>query len=92
MRAPLASAMAVSAGLVWPSWGKKMAPTTSSMLSSGHISWAFFGVISSASTRKALAMAAPRRSSSQRSALVAMEMLPFCFSPVAWPVSFSSLV
>ena len=41
---------------------------------------------------KALAMEAPRRSSSQRSALVAMEMLPFCFSPVAWPVSFSRRV
>ncbi len=69
-----------------------MAPMTSSIFISGQSSFTRLAVIISAGTSKAWAMEAPRLSSSQRSGLVAMEMLPFCLKPVAWPVSFSSVV
>ena len=78
LRAPLAKAMVVSAGLVEPSSGKWMAPMRSAVFMSGHSSCTRLGVTGSAGTPKARAMEAPRRSSSQRSSLVAMERLPFC--------------
>lgn len=84
--------MVTSAGLHLPSFGYQIAPITSSTFSSGHFCCTSLGVIASAMTSKPRNIAAPRRNSSQRSLLVAMEKLPGCTKPVAWPVSFSRLV
>ena len=89
--APLTSAMVVSIGLVWPSFGSHTPPTTSSTLSSGHLRLMSAGPITSTSRPKVLAIEAPRRNSSNRSAWVATATLPRCRKPVACPVSFSSV-
>ena len=77
--APLTSAMVVSIGLVWPSLGKKMPPTTSSTFSSGHFALISLGSSFCTSSPNVVAIEAPRLSSSSRAAeFVATEMLPLC--------------
>jgi len=90
LRAPLASAMVVSTGDVWPSRGMYSAPTMSSVRISGQRSRSSSMSISRVSTPTDMAMAAPRRISSQRSASAATETDPGVRQPVACPVSSSS--
>ncbi len=88
--APLASACVVSIGLVWPSPGRKMPPTTSPTSSNGQRSLISPGVSSSMRRPNVLPIDAPRCSSSSRAAVLATLIEPFCLNPVAWPVSASS--
>ena len=79
--APLASACVVSIGLVWPSLGRKMPPTTSLTSSSGQRSLISPGVSSSIRRPKVLPIEAPRLSSSRRAAVFATLIEPFCLKP-----------
>ena len=83
LRAPLARAVVVSIGLVWPSLGRKTPPTTSSVLISGQRRFISSVPMTSTSRPKVRAMEAPRFHSSKRSSVVATEMDPFCLKPVA---------
>ena len=76
MRAPLASAAAVSLGLVWPSLGTYTAPTRSSVRISGHNSPASRGVMTTTSRPNERAIEAARVSSVRRSAVRATAILP----------------
>ena len=89
-RAPLASAWAMSAGLAWPSVGRKAAPTTSLASIGGQRSCASAGESRCISRPKLCAVVAWRLSSIMRSALQASLSPPFIFQPEAWPVSASS--
>ena len=82
--------MVVSTGEVWPSPGMYSAPTMSSARISGQRSRSSSMPISRVSTPTDTAMAAPRLTSSQRSASAATEIDPGVRHPVAWPVSSSS--
>ena len=90
LRAPLASAWVMSAGLALPSPGSQTAPTRSSVRMIGYLSPAWAGVSGSQTTPCAFAIAADRRSSVMRSSVRATVSEPHCFQPVARPVSASS--
>ena len=91
LRAPLASAWVMSAGLALPSPGSHTAPTRSSVRMIGYLSPAWLAVSSSQATPCLLAVAADRRSRVMRSCVRATDSEPHCFQPVARPVSASSL-
>ena len=81
--------MVVSMGLVWPSLGVQMPPTTPRPASSGYLCTTSEGVRNSASTPKARPMAPVRLNSSNRASFSATPMEPCCLKPVACPVSAS---
>ncbi len=88
--APLARAMVVSTGDVWPSRGMNNAPTRSSVRRRGQRAAASSRSITRVSTPTPSAMVAPRRISSHRSGSAATEIDPGVRYPVAWPVSSSN--
>ena len=88
-RAPFASAMVVSVGLVWPSHGIQTPPARSSTLRLGLRAFTSEGVRSSASTPVIAPIAGTRLSSSRRSRVWASESPPVRRYPVACPVSAS---
>ncbi len=90
MVAPRASAIVVSIGLVCPSPGRCTPPTTSDTSSSGQRRAISLRPTSPTSSPNIRAIDAPRRNSSRRSALVAIDRLPRRWNPVACPVSASS--
>ncbi len=87
MRAPLASAWAMSEGPACPSLGMKVAPTRSSTSSSGHNAFASAGESRCMSRPKLWAVVAWRLNSVQRSSLQASRRHPVSRQPVARPVS-----
>jgi hypothetical protein len=90
MRAPLASDIARSVGLAFPSPGIHTAPARSSVRRIGAMRPASTGETNSNSTPKLRARAIWRRTSFSRSGVTATLSDPHCFHPVASPVSASS--
>ena len=89
-RAAAASAWVTSVRLAIPSPGRNAAPTTPDGSSSGHISAASAGLIGWTSKPHTRAIEICRRTSVQRSSVVARRIDPVRRNPVPSPVSRSS--